>query len=82
MTIGFLVYYLESTCKSERRINIDKQGRPREASGAFTEREIVVREIVILPCQYCGGLIPQTSVFCPNCGATRKTRQELYKRAL
>ena len=32
----------------------------------------VVREVVLIPCAYCGGLMPQTSIFCPNCGARRK----------
>ena len=32
----------------------------------------VVREIVLIPCSYCSGLMPQTSTFCPNCGARRK----------
>ena len=32
----------------------------------------IVREVVLIPCPYCGGLMPQTSVFCPNCGARRK----------
>lgn len=37
------------------------------------EREIVTREVVMIPCAYCGNLMPQTSIFCPNCGARRKT---------
>lgn len=36
------------------------------------EKETVVKEVILIPCQYCGGLLPQTSVFCPNCGARRK----------
>ena len=32
-----------------------------------------VREVVLLPCSYCSGLMPQTSIFCPNCGARRKS---------
>ena len=32
----------------------------------------VIREVVLIPCSYCGGLMPQTSLFCPNCGARRK----------
>jgi hypothetical protein len=32
------------------------------------ERE-VIKEIVMVPCRYCGGLMPQASLFCPNCGA-------------
>jgi hypothetical protein len=33
----------------------------------------VVKEVVLIPCAYCGGLMPQTSIFCPNCGARRKS---------
>jgi len=35
------------------------------------EKEII-KEVVMVPCSYCGGLMPQTSTFCPNCGARRK----------
>lgn len=35
------------------------------------EKEIV-REVVMIPCAYCGSLMPQTSIVCPNCGARRK----------
>jgi ribosomal protein L40E len=31
----------------------------------------VVKEVVMIPCRYCGALMPQTSTFCPNCGAKR-----------
>jgi len=37
------------------------------------EREVVTREVVMIPCAYCGNLMPQTSIFCPNCGAKRRT---------
>jgi hypothetical protein len=36
------------------------------------EKETIVKEVVMIPCKYCGGLMPQTSVYCPNCGAKRK----------
>jgi len=32
----------------------------------------IVREVVMIPCAYCGTLMPQTSVVCPNCGARRR----------
>jgi hypothetical protein len=32
----------------------------------------IVKEVVLIPCSYCSGLMPQTSIFCPNCGARRK----------
>jgi len=37
------------------------------------EKETIIKEIVMVPCRYCGGLMPQTSVFCPNCGAKRNS---------
>lgn len=36
------------------------------------QKEVITKEIVMLPCGYCGGLMPQTSLFCPNCGGKRK----------
>ena len=33
----------------------------------------IIREVVLIPCSYCSGLMPQTSVFCPNCGARRRS---------
>ncbi len=32
----------------------------------------IIKEVVMIPCQYCRSLMPQTSTFCPNCGAKRK----------
>lgn len=32
-----------------------------------------VKEIVMVPCVYCGSLNPQTALFCSTCGAGRKT---------
>jgi hypothetical protein len=37
-----------------------------------TPTKEVVREVVLIPCAYCSGLMPQTAIFCPNCGARRK----------
>jgi rubrerythrin len=35
------------------------------------EKERVSKAIIMIPCQYCGGLVPQASSSCPNCGAKR-----------
>lgn len=40
--------------------------------GTPLQKEIITKEIVMLPCEYCQGLMPQTSVYCPNCGAQKK----------
>jgi len=45
--------------------------KPSAAPTIVKEKEIV-REVVMIPCAYCGTLMPQTSIFCPNCGARRK----------
>ena len=31
----------------------------------------VIREVVMIPCKYCGTLMPQTQTACPNCGGKR-----------
>ena len=36
------------------------------------QKEVITREVVMIPCQYCGGLMLQTATFCSNCGAKRK----------
>lgn len=36
-------------------------------------KEVITKEIVMIPCKYCGALMPQTSTFCPECGARRKS---------
>jgi len=37
------------------------------------QKEVITREVVMIPCQYCGGLMVQTATFCSSCGAKRKT---------
>jgi len=72
LPIIFLIYYLE---RVERPRELAEANRPQETFDAqerVKEREVIVKEIVIIPCQYCGELLPQTAVFCPNCGAKRK----------
>ncbi|MDH5375083.1 MAG: zinc ribbon domain-containing protein [Candidatus Bathyarchaeota archaeon] len=41
-------------------------------SAVTKEKETIVKEVVMIPCKYCGGLMPQTSIYCPHCGAKRK----------
>ena len=43
----------------------------RPAAAPTVVKEIV-KEVVMIPCEYCGSLMPQTATSCPNCGATRK----------
>jgi hypothetical protein len=40
------------------------------AAPVVKEKE-VIREVVLIPCKYCGGLMPQTETVCPICGAKR-----------
>ena len=42
------------------------------APTTVTTEKIVEREVVMIPCQYCHSLFPQTEMTCPKCGAQRK----------
>ena len=60
LPIIFIIFYFE-------RIH-----KPIEKAKATTPREVVVKEVVMVPCIYCQGLLPNTASFCPSCGAPRK----------
>ena len=32
-----------------------------------------IRKVGLIPCEYCGSLMPQVSVFCPHCRTRRTT---------
>jgi len=49
---------------------LEIQVSPPNASPVIREKEII-HEIVMIPCKYCGTLMPQTDIVCPNCGAKR-----------
>jgi len=58
-----------------------REKRPQEVYMRKPESQPVkiketIREVVMIPCEYCNGLMPQTSTFCPNCGARRKRQNE------
>jgi hypothetical protein len=42
-----------------------------QSQGAIV-KETIVKEVVMIPCAFCRSLMPQTSTFCPNCGARRR----------
>jgi hypothetical protein len=41
------------------------------AAQAVIKEKEVVREVVMIPCKYCGALMDQLATVCPNCGAKR-----------
>ena len=45
---------------------------PEEQKPTIIREKETIREVVLIPCSYCSGLMPQTAIFCPNCGARRK----------
>jgi len=49
-----------------------KVHKPLEQARIETPREVIVKEVVMVPCQYCGGLMPTTATQCPSCKAPRK----------
>lgn len=51
---------------------IEDQISIRETPQPTKEKEVITKEIVMVKCEYCGSLMPQTATFCPNCGARRR----------
>ena len=49
----------------------NEEAQPATFQPQIVQKE-VVREVVMIPCSYCGALVPQTTVSCPNCKAPRK----------
>ena len=47
--------------------------KPIDQTPQPTATKEIIREVVLIPCSYCSSLMPQTAIFCPNCGARRKT---------
>ena len=43
----------------------------RFQSGKKETKETVIKEFVMILCQNCGSLTPQTAQYCPNCGIKR-----------
>jgi hypothetical protein len=53
-----------TSCTSELQV-IAPSAQP-----IIREKEII-RQVVMIPCRYCSGLMDQTLTVCPNCGAKR-----------
>lgn len=76
---GENVFHLRGVGKKEiepfrdmilRQVERLKETVTKEAP--VVQKEVITKEIVMIPCKYCGALMPQTSTFCPECGARRK----------
>ncbi len=50
-----------------------KVQKPIEQAKAQAPKEVIIKEVVMVPCDYCHGLIPATATECPHCMAPRKT---------
>jgi hypothetical protein len=51
---------------------VEKQKEPITQQTPITQKEVITKEVVMIPCDYCQALTPQTSSFCPECGARKK----------
>lgn len=71
LVVVFLIYYFEKVHKPLELARMGKYDEYTEAKNLVMERTIV-KEVVMIPCSYCGGMMSETSTFCPNCGAPRK----------
>ncbi|MEM2975401.1 MAG: zinc ribbon domain-containing protein [Candidatus Bathyarchaeia archaeon] len=49
---------------------LEKHTKPPVPKVEVKEKE-TIREVVMIRCDYCGALMPETTTYCPNCGAKR-----------
>lgn len=59
--------------KRERAFQALRETSDSTKRDVVVEREIV-KEVVMVPCSYCGGLLKNTENKCPHCGAPRRIR--------
>jgi len=71
-------WFLQAVVEIERRPSLSSGIyevqiiKPSAIPTVVKEKEVITREVVMIQCAYCQGLMPQTSTFCPNCGARRR----------
>ena len=64
--------YVAYTEKKERQYQLALAQLKISASEKETEEKEIIKEVVMIPCRYCGSLMPQTALSCSNCGAGRR----------
>jgi len=65
-------YYDDDKPSSRKFVsNVYSIMKSRKAEPKVKEK-LVIKELVLIPCKYCGVLMPQTATFCPECGARKK----------
>lgn len=64
--------YVAYTEKKERQYQLALAQLKISASEKEAKEKEIIKEVVMIPCQYCGSLMPQTTLSCSNCGAGRK----------
>ena len=77
MIFAVLVFVYYSDKKDqEHELALARTGvmKTAEQKDGGMEKETIIKEVVMVPCQYCGGLMPQTATFCSNCGAGGKAQ--------
>jgi hypothetical protein len=66
-----IIYFIIRAIRRKPTPPIASIPPPTSSPVVIRERE-VIKEVVMVPCRYCGGLMPQATTFCPNCGARRQ----------
>jgi hypothetical protein len=69
---GFFIIIVIVTLIFAAYMARQKKRTPDNREENVVREKETIREIVMVPCQYCGTLIPSTAITCSNCGAGRK----------
>ncbi len=69
---GFFIIIVMVTLIFTAYMARQKKRTPDNREENVVREKETIREIVMVPCQYCGSLIPSTAITCGTCGAGRK----------
>jgi len=72
------IFYLEGVDANEiesfRNLIANQMEKARAAKAkANVQMGVITREVAMIPCQHCNGLMVQTATFCSNCGGKQKS---------
>ncbi|MBU1219503.1 hypothetical protein KKF34_12735 [Myxococcota bacterium] len=84
MFIGFIhAFMLPKTVKTMNKKNAEEiamriimrrknQKKQKSSAASAPAQQVIIREIVKIPCPYCSTLVENTSSNCPNCGGVTR----------
>ena len=72
MIVALALRYSEKSDERQHELEMAKARIAMEQQDVEAGARTIVKEVVVIPCKYCGTLFPEAESSCPNCGAKRQ----------